>query len=436
MSTDFQADPSTPKDSHPAHEPFSLEWLEQAGASFPKLRIDYLEGGERGVFARADIAPGEEVLRVPRGCLLTFDVASASDIGRRIAAHAPSASEESCLAAFLLQERSRENSCWKPYLDPLPAAFPHLPLFFDEHDLSFLKGSAMLGEVARWRALLLGEYAFLCERVPGFSRFTPDAFLWAQLVLVSRTFGMKLGGKLVRCFVPLADMLNHRQSPHGLWGPSADETAFVLVAREAVSAGEEFHISYGVKSNFRFLLNYGFVPEDNPQDELLLHLGIPESDPLALVKRELLGLSSPTALRRFEVPLYYDHATTAAMFSFLRVAHANEEELASITSAANASGGLGVIEPLSVDNEERVLRTLGELCEARLAGFETTLEEDEQLLRDAELSRNARTCLLLRRGEKRLLHAFAGLARTFLPTLRSASPGPEDTSAQSDQRVG
>lgn len=405
-------------------ERLALEWLEQAGASFPKLRLGHLEGGERGIFARADIAPGEEVLRVPRPYLLTLERARASDIGRLIEVHAPETSEDSYMAAFLLRERERKDSFWKPYLDLLPTAFPHLPLLFDERELSHLKGSFMPREIARWRELLLGKYAALCERVPGFSRFTPDAFLWAQFTLISRSFGLTLDGQFVRCLVPLGDMLNHHPSPEVTWEASEDGSAFVLVALKAVPAGEELHISYGLKPNYRLLLNYGFVPEHNPDDELVLYLGIPEEDPWAAEKRELLALSSPTSRHRFEVPLHYDHASTAMMFSFLRVACATTAELAPLTIAASLNEGLGPVPPLSVDTEERVFLMLAEHCDARLAGFETTLEEDEQLLREEELPRNVRNCLLLRRGEKKLLHAYAGLAWTFLSMLRSSSPDP------------
>lgn len=420
MSAYGEENLDTHVDENSLKEQLALDWLQGEGASFPKLRIGHLEGGERGVFARVDLEPGEELLRVPRQCLLTIERARDSDIGRLIQAHAPDTSEEAYLAAFLLQEREREDSTWRPYLELLPKDFSHLPLFYTEEELSLLQGSFMLREVARWKELLLGHYAQLLERVPGFSRYTPEAFLWAQFTLISRTFGLTVGNQFIRAFVPMADMLNHRQSPEAEWGMSEDGSAFLLAARKAVTAGEEIHISYGVKPNYRFLLNYGFVPEHNADDELVLYLGVPEEDPWAAEKRELLALPHPTARRRFEVPLHYENASTVAMFSFLRVAYAGTEELAHLTVAARMEDGLGPVKQLSVATEERVFQFICELCEARLAGFETTLEEDERLLLDENLPRNTRNCLLLRRGEKRLLLAYAGLARTFLPMLSSA----------------
>ena len=80
--------------------------------------------------------------------------------------------------------------------------------------------------------------------------------------------------------------------------------------------------------------------------------------------------------------------------------------------------GLGSIKPLGVANEERVLHTLGAACEARLAAFDTSLEEDERLLREGPLSLNARSCVLMRREEKRMLRAWLELTRTGLSLLR------------------
>ncbi|WP_223645696.1 SET domain-containing histone-lysine N-methyltransferase [Corallococcus sp. EGB] len=422
MSARQEAEPDSLEEESPLKEHLALQWSRQAGASFPKLRVGHLEGDERGVFAKVPIAPGEEVLRVPRACLVTLEVARASDIGRLIDAHAPGTSEECYLAAFLLQEQEREDSAWKPYLDVLPRSFPHLPLFFDAQELSLLQGSSALREVARWRELLLARYVALAERVPGFARFTPEAYLWAQHVLISRTFGLTVAGTLTRCFVPVADMLNHRASPRLAWGNTEEGDAFVLVAREPVAAGEELHISYGVKPSCRFLLSYGFVPEDNPDDTLVLYLGVPEDAVEAEGKRELLALATPASRRRFEVPLHSGHSSTVAMFSFLRVACANARELTRLTEEAREEQGLGEVAPLSAETEERVFRSLHDACEARLAGFGTTLEEDERLLREADLSRNARNCLLLRRGEKRLLHAYAGLARASLSALSPTPP--------------
>lgn len=392
-----------------------LRWLEDGGARFPKLHVVRQENGERSVLAQADISTGEAVLQVPRSHLLTLEAAKSSDIGRLLQSHVNPDNEELYLASFLLQEKHRPGSFWKPYVDSLPEAFPHVPLFFSESERALLQGSFVLTLLQFQDYSLRQDHAQLCQKVPGYERFSVEEFIWARLSVSSRNFGLKVGGLQGRALVPLADMLNHRRPPDVLWDTSKDGQFFVMTAQNPVATGLEIHDSYGAKSNDLLLLHFGFVAENNEQDEVFLSIGLPEGTALASGKQKLLGLSSPTAKQPFKVPLQYEHASTQRMFSFLRVACAAPLELPRL--APRLLTGLGSIPPLSVANEERVLRSLGAACEARLAAFATSLEEDERLLREGALSLNARGCVLMRREEKRLLHAWRELTRTGLSLL-------------------
>jgi len=403
-----------------------LRWIDEHGARYPKLRLITQADGERSVVAQEDISAFQEVVHFPTRLLMTQKQALASEMGRLLQAHAGPVNDEVYLAAFLLEEKQRGDSFWKPYLDILPESFSNVPLFFPDHERALLKGT-FVSELLEYQGrTLLTEYAQLCERVPGFNRFSSDAFLWARLIVSSRCFGLLMDGAMNRCLVPLGDMLNHQNPPDVIWSCFGD--SFVMMAQRAVPAGMEVHGTYGAKDNDMLLLHYGFVLEKNPDDTLMLRLGLPEGDALAAEKQKLLGLNAPSARRLFKVPAQYDSPATRDMFSFLRIACAGGEELARLTSAADSSPS--VTGPLSVDTEERVLRALGAACESRLAAFDTTLEEDERLLREGGLSSNARTCIMLRRGEKRLLHAYAELVRTCLPLLRMPAAELEQLAAR------
>jgi histone-lysine N-methyltransferase SETD3 len=411
-----------------------LRWLEQGGARFPKLRVVRQENGERSVLTVADVAAGEAVLQVPRSHMLTQQLARSSDIGRLIQSHVNPDNEELYLASFLLQEKHRPDSFWKPYLDSLPEAFPHLPLFFSEQERALLKGSFVPTLLAFQAQSLQQEHALLCQKVAGYDRFSLDDFVWARLSVSSRTFGLQVGGLQGRCLVPLADMLNHRRPPDVLWDTSEDGQFFVMTAQNAVATGMEIHDSYGAKSNDLLLLHFGFVTENNEQDEVFLSLSIPEGDALAFGKQKLLALPSSTAKRPFKVPLQYENVATQLMFSFLRVACAVTDELFKL--ASKLFTGMQSIEPLGIANEERVLRTLAAACESRLATFETSLEEDARLLREGSLSPNARSCVLMRHEEKRLLKAWLDMTRTCLPLLRMPRAELEALATRSESSWG
>ncbi|WP_407743210.1 SET domain-containing histone-lysine N-methyltransferase [Hyalangium sp.] len=387
-----------------------LRWLEEGGAWVSKLHIATPEGGERGVLALGDIAPEETIIRIPRRHVLTVEEVRASELGRFLDADARIDEERTYLSAFLLHERERgEGSFWKPFLDILPKSFPTHPFYFEEHELALLEGSFLWGMVEFQRKILAERYTRLCEQLPGFGRFTFEEFSWAHFAVVSRTFNMSRGGPQVPCLVPLVDMINDGRPWDSQWSWSEEEQHFQVKCVSRVPQGQELHTTYGNRGNLSLLLQYGFVHENNAHDEVLLLFGIPEEDPLSAEKQRLLGFSTAYEHRSFKLLLTPDVAVMAELFCYLRVIHAEAEELATLAAAPDAL--TRAKSPLSEGNEAKLLPALVAACEARLAGYATSLGEDERMLREEPLSLNARNCVLLRRGEKRLLQSYVERVR-------------------------
>ncbi len=75
---------------------------------------------------------------------------------------------------------------------------------------------------------------------------------------------------------------------------------------------------YGNKPNASFFLFYGFVVENNDNDDITLTLGLDETDPLRPLKEKLLG---PTSVRqRLRVARTTDDAKFPRLISYLRFA--------------------------------------------------------------------------------------------------------------------
>ncbi|OJH38624.1 SET domain-containing histone-lysine N-methyltransferase [Cystobacter ferrugineus] len=428
MSADTATSSSNPKLSN------LLRWLEEGGARFPKLQLVRLEDGERAVLAQAPISAGETVLQVPRSHMLTLELARESDIGRAIAEGLDPDNEDLYLASFLLQEKHREGSFWKPYIDSLPESYPQMPLFYGSDEHALLKGCFALSLLTHQAQSLQEDYMRLCQSVPGYERFTPGEFVWARLSVSSRLFSLKTGGFLGQTLVPLADMLNHRRPPDVLWETSEDGEFFVMKAHNAVAAGDEVHDSYGAKSNDLLLLHFGFLTEDTEHDEAFLGLGILDGDPLAATKQMLLMLPSPTAGRPFKISRQYAHLNTRMAFSFLRIAAAVPDDIEDISS--RVMSGERALGPLSVDNEENVLDLLEATCHARLALFPTSIAQDDELLRDESLSPNARNCVLVRRAEKQLIWDYLEMIRVCRELLHTPREEVERLAALSDSPWG
>ncbi len=403
MSPHAEADPSIEN---------LIRWLERAGATLSQVQVVSLGGGERGIRALAGLAPQETVLRIPRRCVLAVDDARASEIGQLLDAHARFDDERTYLLAFLLRERERgEDSFWKPFIDVLPKSFPTHPFFFDAHEHSLLEGSFVQGMVEYQRVKLADRHANLCRHVPGFERFTLEHFIWAHFAVVSRTFSVLQDKRIVTCMAPLVDMINDGRPWNTRWALSEDGQFFEVQAAEAIAQGQELLTSYGSRHNLHLLVQYGFVHEDNAHDEVMLIFDLPVEDPLTAEKKRLLGYSSPEEPRSFKLPREFDPKVMAEALSFLRVAHAQAGELALLSEAPDARARARSM--LSEENERKIVSLFVGACEERLAGYPTTLEEDERILREEKLSHNARSCVLLRRTEKQILqtyaHACAGL---------------------------
>jgi histone-lysine N-methyltransferase SETD3 len=204
--------------SRPAETPESdryvrlVQWLKEGGAKLPRLHLKYYSDDYRGVHALGDIQADEVVLYVPLRMIMTSEVARASPIGVQITqANIELRSKHSYLAAYLLEERAKgEASPWAPYINTLPTKFANVPLFFTEPELGWLQGSFTLNKIADRVESLAAEYDTLCRALPAFRAHSYADFVWARLAVITRIFGLQVGGVKTDGLVPYADMLNHK----------------------------------------------------------------------------------------------------------------------------------------------------------------------------------------------------------------------------------
>lgn len=81
-------------------------------------------------------------------------------------------------------------------------------------------------------------------------------------------------------FVAYADMLNHQRPKETQWSYTDDREGFIIEATEDIKRGQQVYDSYGKKCNTRFLLNYGFINENNDANEFPLVVRLKVEDPL------------------------------------------------------------------------------------------------------------------------------------------------------------
>lgn len=102
-----------------------------------------------------------------------------------------------------------------------------------------------------------------------FEKYSFKDFCWARMMVGSRIFGLLISGVKTEVLVPFADMLNHKMPKQTVWNYIEHLNGFAIESLEDIDAGEEVFDSYGRKCNTRFLLNYGFILEDNADNEIV-----------------------------------------------------------------------------------------------------------------------------------------------------------------------
>lgn len=383
-----------------------LKWLKEGGAKFPNLVLKYYTVDYRGIHARKRLDNDECILDVPFKMLMTSDVAKASEIGQKIRnSGCQVRSSHSWLASYLLQEKYRPDSYWRPYLDILPVHYRNMPIFFDEEELKWLQGSFSLEMIANRKVSLKMEYDNICSYVPEFKRYHHLDFFWARLAVITRVFGFKVNNVKTDGLVPMADMLNHKRPNETTWTYDQGRGGFTITTTKRLLKGSQIFDSYGRKCNSRYFVNYGFSLENNEDNQVAMYFNLNQADPLYKYKAKLLG----TYERRFQIPFEHKERVTKKCMSYLRIALATPQELKDLANQPD----LEKVDPISTRSEVACLEEVARVAKKLLRTFTTTLDEDAEILKDKDkkLTMNIRNCVIMRRGEKEVLHAYIFLAK-------------------------
>jgi histone-lysine N-methyltransferase SETD3 len=398
-----------------------LSWLEAHGATFSSAVT--VDARTRQLHATREFVHGQFLMHIPRGLMITREVAQESEIGKLIHQHASPGGKYEYMAAFLMQIR-REGGFWKPYVDILPTDFSNHPLFFSEAELEYLKGSHFHRKIRDRRAANEGWYRQLPPSVK--EAYSLEEFTWARCIRFTRTFGVSFNGVPGEALVPLADMLDHSLEPNARYLPES-ETGFVVTSPGWLQPGTALFTSYGAKSNEHLLIGYGFCLEHNAYNEVEIHLQpLPDGHPFAGHTKKLGETIG--GMRAFRVTRSCGDDNASAALSYLRLAHSDAS--LRIDNAEVQVDNAGKIRPVSRVNEIAVLTALAEACARRLPDYPTSIAEDDALLKDPALPRNVRNMVLVRRDEKIILNYLLDLTRIALPALRGEPCDPSEHAAK------
>lgn len=136
------------------------DWVRSNGAKFEGCSITEFPGYELGLKADIDIKKNSLIIAIPRSLMLTVEAANKSLLAPlikrdQILKNMPNVA----LAMFLLVEKFKGDSFWKPYIDILPKTYTTV-LYFDVSDLEQLQGSPTLDSALKLIKSIVRQYAY------------------------------------------------------------------------------------------------------------------------------------------------------------------------------------------------------------------------------------------------------------------------------------
>jgi len=385
-------------------KPFTA-WLQDLGAVLDGVEVaDY---GDQGLGLRVskDLNEGESVIRIPRKAMMSVDTAKASSIGTLIERDPLLQTMPNVvLAIHLLIERNSPASLWEPYINSLPHSYTTV-LYFSQEELEGLRGSPALEDALKQYKFVARQYAYFFKLFSNTllkDYLTYDEYRWAVSTVMTRQNlvpSLTEGEPSINALIPFWDLANHDS---GQLSTDYDDEgqALVCLSQRAFKEGEQFTIFYGVRANCDLLIHNGFVFPDNQTDCLTVRLGVAKTDSLASLRLNLLEMvgveSQKFYLRRTEEPL------DPKLVAFLRVLQMDQPTLQGMIEKQKEEWMklLDIKErsPLDV----KVMQYMITRAALLLKAYPTTLEQDQQILKESKEPITTMTCQL-RLCEKRIL---------------------------------
>lgn len=384
-----------------------IEWLVKERELEPKpCGVDVTdEAGPkgRGLVANRNFAPGETLASMPVHVGIGTPVKTKSGQSWNLE-----------MASQMLDERNAGRSTAKgrePWWEILPKDNASPVLFeFTEQEVNELQDEDTVREARLMREIFETEAEETISDSTGIS-WGFEELSWASSMMQSRSFVTE--GE--HWTFPLIDLCNHDfepnaqvksiRSPDTCQGLGAlEEIAavegidpgpdrFALIAGEdGIRAGEEVLISYGNWPNDVFLLFFGFVPPHNPHDAVVLFNSAEELVEWVVQKRCNNKNNAQYVKQTAQ-------ALQAALGDDL-------DRIVVLQDGIDARVPAAVEEISKLMNDKiNALALVSERCKWLLQTYTTSLEEDEDLLRTVDLSRNEQLAIRYRLNKKRLLQS-------------------------------
>lgn len=403
------------------------EWIASFGLKTFLQIVDMLNSDGKKTVAIEDIKSGSIILEIPSDMLMSTSTALQSSIGyvfqdSSYGAQAPS----STLAIHILYEKYNSSSVWKPYLNMLPESIDNTILWSKE-ELKYLQGSWLYDRTIEDNDGLEAEYTSifpsLFQKFPHI--FQPEQyslldFKWAFAVIWSRSFVFPVNGQKKTHMVPMADMLNHKGTAKTHFTYDNDKNKFIMYVNDSYSTGSEVFNNYDPRPNNNLLQLYGFVEQDNRQNDVKLNIQL-KKDKYIKFKQQFLE-----QWNLWDHPYPYSNilrigdsnTISSTLLAFLRVKHFSSP--VPMAEFKQQLLGMNPFTEVSKENERNALIDLLDVCQKTLNNYPTTIRKDEDVMKPEHYeSQRHKMAIQVQLEEKMILSKVIRTLNAMLKNINS-----------------
>jgi len=371
------------------------EWLQNEGAIINNIKIEFYDIDYRGMCIDKTVKNNEVIIQIPMNCIISLEESKTRSYNKKlIDLEAKYNSPHTYLALELLDIKYTEGHKFQYITNCLPKYFDNVPIHFNEDKLKYLEGSFALVKIAQKKFYLEEEYNHIKNLLPEFP-YSYEDFVWARTAIITRVYAAErtLHGVPVKdtVMVPFADMANHRIPPNTHWYYDKKKDSFIVHATKYLTNGENIFESYGQKCNYRYFVNYGFTIDKNPFEEVV----IITNPMISSIISTKIYINNNNILRVINncsetFQIGYD-TKSEAMKNFIECTKYKCDEIYKKENKNKTA------------TFEEVYTFIVLLLNKSLNEFKTSTEEDENILKNQDLSFDIRNCIVQRLSEKRLL---------------------------------
>lgn len=324
--------------------------------------------------------------------------------------------ETMSLVMFVMTESKNEFSRFHAYISGFPKSFDEYPTCFSDTELEMLKGSPLHQMVLATRNALKHDFDLLSKSLD-MKEYCYQDFVNAKIAVSSRIFGINIKGVATVAMVPYADMFNHNRPCQTKWYFDDNLKGFCIKATEEIKRGDQIYDTYGLKSNAEFFRNYGFLIPENERNTYAIRIKLEPTDPQYYIKCLLAKALTPS--HDFLIVETLDDKLMFKFVSWVRFLVFDEDNDINENTKVNLEVMIKNqdIQPITIQTEVRLWERVKTIANLNMQKYETTYQEDQEILKQ-EMSFQARNCVVLRAGEKKILQFLIDTADLFIKICR------------------